>query len=330
MHRAGLDPGEVEQVADQPRQAVRLLLDRTDQRDPVLGTRSLLAQPCRGGPDRRQRRAQVVGDRVEDDRLRCVSLPRCLGLSAPRGGCLTLGRDVEQARERRGDPVQIGLGPGRRAGRVEPDRSGLGREPQGDLAGVGLRRGAGVKTQLSLAGGLQAGRDSVDQVIGAAQQCRRRVGEHRRLTLSRSRLLRLQLGFGRSPPRLARQTPDHQCGEEQDTERHHVVRVGDRQLVERLDEEVVEDQHADDRGGESCHLAAADRHREDGDQVDAAQACGGRNRVEDRYQRGRKADPDESLESRGGDAAGGGPRTLRVHLGSSLGAASAGRGPRWP
>ena len=60
MNRPGLDPGEVEQVSDQSGKAIRLGLDRVDQRDPIIGGGSLLAQPGRRGPDRRERRAQVV------------------------------------------------------------------------------------------------------------------------------------------------------------------------------------------------------------------------------------------------------------------------------
>jgi hypothetical protein len=84
--------------------------------------------------------------------------------------------------------------------------------------------------------------------------------------------------------------------------------------VQRLDEEEVEGEDTEHRGGEGGNLAAADGHSEDGDQVEAAEARWLGYRVENRNECRCEADPGENLESRGGDAAEREPRTHGLHL----------------
>ena len=331
MDGPGLDPGEVEQVADQPGEAIRLLLDRVDQGDPILGGRSLLPQARSRGADGGQRRAQVVGDGVEDHRLGRIRLPGRLGLGAARGGGLPLGGDIEQSRERRGDPVEVRLGPVRRSGGVEPDGASIGGQAQADLTLLGPRRGAGTQPQLSAPRRLQTGGDRHHHVVRPAEQRGRGIGEHHRLALPRSGLLGAQLGLGGLPPNLSGEAPDHQRREQQHPKRHDVVRVGDRQLVERLDEEVVEGEDAEYSGGEGGDLAATDRDGQNCDQIDAAEPGRRGDRVEDRDHSGGQTHPGQGLQSRGGDAAEVGPRTHSIHLDPSLGmagAANAGPAPR--
>jgi len=60
MNCSRLDPREVEKIGDQPGEAIGLLLDRFDQGRAVLGSGALLSQTRGRGPDRGQRRAQVM------------------------------------------------------------------------------------------------------------------------------------------------------------------------------------------------------------------------------------------------------------------------------
>ena len=270
-------------------------------------------------------------DGVKDHRLGRIRLACGLRLGAAGGGRLPLGRDIEQTRQGRGDPVEIGLGPVRRGGGVDPDSPGVGRHAKADLAFSCLRRGTGAQPQLSAPRRLQAGGDRHHHVVGPAEQRGRGIGEHHRLALPRSGLLRSQLGLGGLPPNLSGEAPDHQRRKQQHPKRHDVVRVGDRQLVERLNEEVVEGEDAEYRGSEGGDLAATDRDGQNCDQIDTAEPgrCG--DRVEDRDHSGGQTHPGQGLQSRGGDAAEVGPRTHSVHFDSSLGmagAANAGPAPR--
>jgi hypothetical protein len=102
---------------------------------------------------------------------------------------------------------------------------------------------------------------------------------------------------------LARQPPDYERRKQQHAEGDDVVGVRDGELVEGLDEEVVEDEHAEHGGGERRHLAAADGNGEHGDQIETAETRRLSHRIEKRNQRRGKADPGQGLECRGGDAA---------------------------
>jgi hypothetical protein len=80
---ASLDAAEVEQVGDEPREVLRLAVDGRGARDLLLR-----AQPDVGveersgsGSDRGQRRAQVVGDRVEQGRLERLPLAQDLRIA---------------------------------------------------------------------------------------------------------------------------------------------------------------------------------------------------------------------------------------------------------
>jgi hypothetical protein len=160
----------------------------------------------------------------------------------------------------------------------------------------------------------EAVRDARDEVAPTAQRSRGCLGQQRRLRLAGRRLLRPSLGLCGALTRLSGEAPHHQRGDQQHHQGHHVVRLGDRQAVEGLDEEEVECEDAYDGSGEGGDLPTSDRHREYGDQIDHPEASRIGDRVEERDQRGGEGDPGEGLESGGGDAARSRPRTHVLHL----------------
>ena len=83
--RAGLDPAQVEQVGDQPVEVFDLALDRVGALLPVV-VAQLARRAERAGrrPDRRQWRAQVVRDGLQQRGLERVALASDLGRSAIR------------------------------------------------------------------------------------------------------------------------------------------------------------------------------------------------------------------------------------------------------
>ncbi len=73
LQHAGLDAREVEHVGDQPHEPIGLVLDSADQRLAlVLG--HVLAQGRGGRGDRRERRAQIVRDRLQQRGAQAVGL----------------------------------------------------------------------------------------------------------------------------------------------------------------------------------------------------------------------------------------------------------------
>ena len=77
MKRSAFDSTQVEHVPDQPAEPHRLEVDRSGDRSRLVRVqRDIGVHEIPGrGPDRRQRRAQVVGDRIEQRRLEGVALP---------------------------------------------------------------------------------------------------------------------------------------------------------------------------------------------------------------------------------------------------------------
>ena len=112
--RPCLEPRHVEQVGDEPRQMIALVLDRLEQDAAVLGgdRRDLAAQRRDRRLDRRERRAQVVRHRADERAAPAVDLLEQLGPQrlGPRAGC---------ARSR--------APPGSRTCRAAGARSGRGR-----------------------------------------------------------------------------------------------------------------------------------------------------------------------------------------------------------
>ena len=76
LQRAGLEPGHVEQVADEAVQPLGLVLRRLQQLGPRLRVqrRIVAAQAGDGAEDRGQRRAQVVADRGQQRRAQPLGL----------------------------------------------------------------------------------------------------------------------------------------------------------------------------------------------------------------------------------------------------------------
>ena len=138
---AGLEAGEVEQVADEPAQPLRVDVDRLEQLVPVFGAELQRRVPERadGRPDPRQRRAQVVRHRAEQRRLDEVAPAQRLGLERLLLQPVALDGDGEQRGERGQEAmprrdVRIGAlrhvdRADRPVGRLERMRRGSGRRP---------------------------------------------------------------------------------------------------------------------------------------------------------------------------------------------------------
>ena len=86
VERTGADPAELEDVGDEPFEAFGLVVDRVEQLGAVVGVELEIgrAQGRRRRLDRRQRCAQVVGDRGEEARAGAADLRREARLVAPR------------------------------------------------------------------------------------------------------------------------------------------------------------------------------------------------------------------------------------------------------
>ena len=130
-----------------------------------------------------------------------------------------------------------------------------------------------------------------------------RVAPPQRLRLER--LLREPLAFLRQlpqrderrlrllgpPPRPARELADDDRGDDEDEQREPVLRVLDRERVERRDEEEVEREHAPERRRRSRSRPPRDRDRDDREQVEHRQAehgtcaAGARSRRDERESR---------------------------------------------
>ena len=131
---APLNAREVEQVADDPVEPLRLLLDRLGEPRPlrVAPGHVPLAQAAGGGDDRGEGRAQVVRHAVEEGVLQLVGAPQRLrlgGLAAQPGA---LDRQAELRRHRGQQPV-VGDG-------EMPLGGGIGEAQGADAAVLGLHR----------------------------------------------------------------------------------------------------------------------------------------------------------------------------------------------
>jgi len=78
----GVDPREVEQLADEPVEALHLLFDRLVEllALAVAPGHILLPQAAGGGHDRRERCPKLMGDRAEQRGLELVAPPKNLAL----------------------------------------------------------------------------------------------------------------------------------------------------------------------------------------------------------------------------------------------------------
>ena len=124
---ACLDPAHVEQVRDESIEPIGLAVDRRRDRSPLVRRPidGRVHQRPRGGPDRRQRRAQVVRDRVEQRGLQRVAPSRHLGRRGIAGEPIALERPAELVRCRREDPRLARIGVAQRSGASAPQRPEL-------------------------------------------------------------------------------------------------------------------------------------------------------------------------------------------------------------
>ena len=282
VDRAGLDPRQVEQVVDHPGEASGLGLDRLEEPVVVVGREAFLAESARGGGDRRQRRAEIVGDRVEQRGLRRIGTPGRLRRRRALGQELALAGEIDEASQRLRQALEAGAVPAGVRSPVEPSRA-RGRDPHRELGGLGVRRGGEP--------GAERGRPGCTVAIGQPLQLRRdvlareerggRLRQDHRLPLAGGGQQRAALGLSGLRAGGGREPSHHQRHHEEDPQGDDVVRVGDRQPVAGLDEEEVERQDAQDGGGQRGHLAAADGDEQDGEDVEDAEPGDRRDLVEE-------------------------------------------------
>ena len=124
-----LDAREVEQVVDQARQPLRLLVDHGDQLAAVVLVEVAVGQRVGRRADGRQRRAQVVRDRMQHRCLGHVGAPDGLGLRRLDADALALEGHVEQPGERLEHALDLATAVG-----VQPDRRTGDRDAERPLA----------------------------------------------------------------------------------------------------------------------------------------------------------------------------------------------------
>ena len=136
--RAGLQAGQIEQVVDQPGEALSFTEDRRGELPLVLRVdlEIVACERARRSQDGHQRRAQVVAHRSEHGCLHGIAAAQSLGLECFARQALAVDRDAEQRGERRQEPP-----PGRSASLARalevdrPDAAAAGQE------GIGIGSG---------------------------------------------------------------------------------------------------------------------------------------------------------------------------------------------
>ncbi len=123
VDRAGLDSREVEEIVHHASKALGLGIDCFEEGVAILDRERLVAQAAGGCGDRRERRSQVVGDRVEERRLGDVGTARGLGFRGVTGHALALTRHVDQPPERIGEAFEALPVPARVGPAIEPSRT---------------------------------------------------------------------------------------------------------------------------------------------------------------------------------------------------------------
>ena len=278
--RAGLEAGEVEQVAEETVEPVGLLQHRLQQvaalRVVVRGV--VLEQTRDRRLDRRERRPQVVGDRGEQRGPRLVGLrvePGHVHLRVEPG---PLQRDRDLSRGRLEQPQVLAADRRLALGADHDQRpEHLAADVEGEPALLAGRRVVTGLDDLVRA----APRPRPDLAPREVQRPEQRAGEVLQdpfEALAREDLggqvaeqPRLALATGRPGPLLERpgdeRTHDRRDHEERD-QRDRVLGVGDAQRVQRLGEEVVDAQQAEDRRDQPAPQTADRRGDDDAQQVD--------------------------------------------------------------
>ena len=238
------------------------------------------AQAGHGGLGRRQRGAQVVADRGEQRAAQPVGLADLAGRRGLLGEPFLAQRDRGLGGERLDDPpVGGGEDPSTQderelvvdrdvdVGLARASRHGVAADAGGDLPGV--RRRAGCRACAAASGPTlqQRRRWSGRTSPGPARAARSAVGSPRStLPATVDSVSRLGPGPG-GLGRTAGGQVDHGAhadgDEQEDQQGQQVLPLGDGELVQRWGEEVVEQQEADDRGGQRRVEPADERDRDD-------------------------------------------------------------------
>ncbi len=136
--RARLDLRQVEQVVHHPRQPAGFGVDHVTQLGALGRGQSWRSEARDRGRDRRQRRAQVVRDRVQDRGPSALRPPRRFCFGGLLGEAVALERQVNQPSERLGQALDVVGGPCRsRSTSSQATRSRVRKATIDPIAGAG-------------------------------------------------------------------------------------------------------------------------------------------------------------------------------------------------
>ena len=275
---SGLEPRHVEQVGDDPVETRRLLPDGGDERGVVaLFELDLVArQRVRARDDGGQRGAQVVRHRAQQRGLDDVAVSQRLRLERLGLEGRAIGRDGEQGRQRRQEPLRD-----RRIGRVAliGEQRGDTPEPRVDRNRELPVRGRRVAELDARRAHVQCDRGEVGELvelcdeIGAAQQVARSLGENVSFAAP---LFRILLAMTRARGERAHDDGRHEVHGEHGP----VGAVAQLERMRRRQEEPVEGEHARDRDDRREHRPPADGDRKHREHVQNAEAQHGHVRPE--------------------------------------------------
>jgi hypothetical protein len=195
---------------------------------------------------------------VQQRRLRGIRAPGRLNLGGPGSDPLALDGDVDQAGKRMCDPLQAFPLPARTGNTVEPARTSLGGQRDGDLPGRTRRCRCQADPNGRLGERLDACRQvrelSIEPLAGEHGGGRTR--EHAGLALASRRQSGPALGLGSPPARRRGEAPDDDPGGQEHGERDDVPLVRDRKFVARLDKHEVHRRDPECGGSKRRDLAA--------------------------------------------------------------------------
>ncbi len=323
--RARLDPCHLDQIVEHAPQPPRLALERRAGGGGAVRDSELVGRRDDRGqrrleivPDRReQRRAQIVAllERIDLARLRLELEPfmRERGLADERreqhalvGGdrIAALARDSQHAEHAQSglERMELPLARGQRAA-VAPGHLAAVERPFGgggvDRAQLDHRRCRGDRDVAAVAVGEQNRRDAEQRRNLLARRGRRAIfvghagkplaeGGERGIL---GRGARADIGFA---PHLSRQLARHHRDDDEHGECHDIVRIGDRQRVERRkEEEIVGERRADARDQRRAQAIKC-RGRDDREQIQQVDRIGADQRQQQLRQRGAGGDEGEA------------------------------------
>ena len=268
--RVRLQARELEQVRHEPFEPPGLDVDRLDE----LGAVELVelelfgAKPVRRCPDRRERRAKVVRDRLQDGRLDGVAPPKRIGVDS----LLLQSLAVDGNTDERGQSGQEA------AALRDARRFALGQVQRADQALVDLQRVRGLARGRRMPAELDSCPADPEYLRGplgdrfellaqlpTAEQVAGDLGEQCGFTLA---LLRL----GGSPAHAVGEQAHGDSDDDIGRERKPVRPVGERERVNRRQVEPVEREDARDRHRQRISHSPERRDDEHGDDVEHAEA----------------------------------------------------------